>query len=136
MTKQQMLVRAALFGLVMVAPHIAWAQQDGAVSVEGYVFDKKALRPLAGVNVSIIVVAPEGMTTAPSFGGITDDNGFYAISAVPPYEPQGANVMSVVCPTRKGAVMTNSFVYDRIRTDRIYQRNFYLTLPRNVTSCQ
>lgn len=119
------------FGLISVSE--AKAQETNAVTVEGYAFDGKTLRPLANANVSLSQTGNDGGTRG--YSAVTDANGFYSITVVP-VVPTIANNLILACLFRKGGVQAYNSLYPNLQTDRLYQRNFYLTLPKNVTKCQ
>lgn len=124
-------VRHFLLIAALTAP--ATAQESNAVAVEGYVFDQKTLRPLANAYVTLSQMGIDGVGRGLSVP--TNSNGFYALSFVPPVDSV-SNDLKTSCNTKRGAVESTSPIYLPLQTDRVYQRNFYITLPRSVTRCQ
>jgi len=110
----------------------AWAQEANTAVVEGYVFDVKTLKPLSSVNVVLSQTSMNGGVRG--IGVTTDANGFYSIPVFPA-DSQISNVLQANCTTRRGNVQSSSTLFPTLLTDRVYQRNFYLTLPRNVSRC-
>lgn len=121
------------FFLVATLAASAAAQESNAIAVEGYVFDQKTLRPLANANVTLSQLGIDGIGRGLSVP--TNSNGFYSLTLVPPVESV-SNDLKATCNTKRGTVESTSPIYHPLQTDRVYQRNFYITLPRSLTRCQ
>jgi hypothetical protein len=110
-------------------PALAIAQSSEA-TLEGYVFDAKTLRPLPNAVIQInfsIGATGSGITTT------SDANGYYQIplTTSPVYD---SSSLIAFCSTKRGTASVATHFYDQIKAG-IYERNFYLTLPRNQTHC-
>jgi hypothetical protein len=125
------LCRHALLVAALAAS--AFAQESNAIAVEGYVFDQKTLRPLANTFVTLSQLGVDGIGRGLSVP--TNSNGFYALTLVPPVDSV-SNDLKATCHTKRGPVESVSPIYLPLQTDRVYQRNFYISLPRSVTRCQ
>jgi hypothetical protein len=121
-----------LFVCVALAePRLAQAQEANVAAVEGYVYDIATGKPLR----SSIVYLAEHLDNGASNEAITttDANGFYSVQLVAP--SVGDHWLRAVCTTAKGVTENSQGLYHTLRTDQIYHRNFYLTLPKRQTSC-
>ena len=65
----------------------------------------------------------------------TNDSGFYSFQKTIPV-PLASNSLSALCHTRRGDVQATTQIYLNMQSDRIYQRNFYIDLPKNISRCQ
>ena len=119
-------------------PDFAHAQAVDTATFEGYVFDAKTLRPLS--NVLVLFEETFADSTGRSVQMPTDVNGFFTLDLTYEGTTIPANVVSLslsaTCYTRRGDVQNTILVARPVRTNGVpYRRNFYITLPRNISKC-
>jgi len=109
------------------------AQPADVAAVEGYVFDRGTLKPLANARVEVTVILIENADRL-FMSVVTDANGYYATHA--PAIPTSVRTEFVAsCITGRGTVTSEGTGYAPMRAE-VYQRNFYLALPRRETRCR
>jgi hypothetical protein len=119
--------------LSVTFPDQAEAQAPGSFAIEGHVFNAKNGRPLPGVIVSYAASLVNDIVI--SGATPTDDNGFYEMEFTP---PTGATTLEffAVCRTKRhGDVRYYGRFYSTPRLE-VYRRDFYITLPRGVSTCE
>ena len=126
-----------LFSLLAVieifSPANAHAQAEGLTGVEISVFDRQTGRPLQNALVVLTeFLGPSSVATKTETYGHTDSNGFFAFEYFKTAEGIGYAV-STACVTTRGKVASVMPLYTNIRADTVYQRTFYLELPRNFS---
>jgi hypothetical protein len=117
----------------LLAPVASHAQSDNLPAVEGYVFDKKTLRPLQDASVGLVTEI-DASGARLSQGGFTDANGFYSFTVLAPAESV-SRTLTVECNTRRGIASSTITLYATLQQN-VYRRDLYVTLPRNMTACQ
>lgn len=115
----------------LVTPGVALSQSSGQTIMEGYVFDVSTLKPLPNAVVSFFAQDPNN--PIPQVAAMfTDSNGFYSLVVSIP--PGTTNSLKAECVTSNGIGSSQVPLFTGIQRD-LFQRNFYLTLPRNKRSC-
>jgi hypothetical protein len=125
-------VVTAVLSLSMVSFHSAYAQLDGEVGIEGYVFNVGTGKPLANVLVTYEHVDQDTSATRGD-QGLTDSNGFYQIDAPLTPPPRNA-ILFASCVTRRGNLRVDTSLFFPPRPT-IYRRDFYIRMPRGISSC-
>jgi hypothetical protein len=101
-------------------------------AVEGYVFDRKTLKPLQNASV-VLTTDIDGSGAQFSIGVRTDANGFYTITVSAPNLAL-SRMLTAECTTRRGIASSRSSVYGVLQRT-VYRRDLYVTLPRGMRSC-
>ena len=83
-------ITSTIFTLLAIP---AYAQVEGAPVIEGHVFDRSTLRPLANVHVIATAKSPSGDLVVSS-SALTDSNGFYSFVFAP--QTVGANPINTL----------------------------------------
>ncbi len=111
-------------------PDMGYCQPVNVPVIEGHVFDRSTLKPLA--NVEVMVSATDGQSAVLTAGTTTDVNGFYTVPFT--FGTEGQNTLTASCATTRGVSSSLSYLYSPMRPE-IFRRDIYLTLPRNKHSC-
>lgn len=117
---------------VLLLPAMSHAQSDNFPAVEGYVFDKKTLKPLANAAVTMTTVEDGPATLLLSV--LTDANGFYSMIVTVPWTGTSRS-LTAECTTRRGIGSSTMSLYSTLQ-QTVYRRDLYVALPRNMTACR
>lgn len=118
--------------IVVVQPIRVTAQDASLSAIEGHAFDAKNGRPLTNVIITYSAVLANSTIVGSSTA--TDGNGFYQLDFSPPPDATSVEFFATCRTKKRGDVRYNGQFYLSART-QVYRRDFYLSLPRGVSTC-
>ena len=113
-----------------------WGQVQDSMAVEGYVFNKANMKPIANAIVRV-KVSPSNSNSFSEFSAATDNNGFYQLDPIFLDESvQTTFTMSAQCKTTKKTYFQNISLYNPSRNNTIYRRDLYMEMSQSISRCK
>ncbi len=109
-------------------------EAQSSVSLDAYVFDKSNQKPLANAVVLLRYFTNPNDDTAFTSSTLSDANGLAALLGGQ-FTEQVRSEIEVICNTRRGLIRQTTPFYQGPPERTVFQRNFYLALPRNIHEC-